>query len=90
MLFRSPDPIQKALLIVLRDGQNAFPIYAPSTSITRADDLSIDSTEDLAGLPITINLQNYQGNEWSFAVAPVAAVGSVDPGEGDGGDGSGE
>lgn len=86
----NPDPIQKALLIVLRDGQNAFPIYAPSTSITRADDLSIDSTEDLAGLPITINLQNYQGNEWSFAVAPVAAVGSVDPGEGDGGDGSGE
>ena len=70
----NPEPVVKALLIVLRDGQNAFPIYAPSVSISRGDDLSIDSTEDLAGLPITINLQNYQGNDWAFAVAPVGSV----------------
>lgn len=70
----NPTPIEKALLIVLRDGQNAFPIYAPSVSIARGDDLSIESTEDLAGLPISITLQNHNGNEWSFAVAPVGAV----------------
>lgn len=67
----NPTPVEKALLIVLRDGQNAFPIYAPSVSIARADDLSIDSTEDLAGLPIQISLKNYQGNDWAFAIAPV-------------------
>lgn len=70
----TPDPIEKALLIVLRDGQNAFPIYAPSVSIARGDDLSIESTESLAGLPISITLQNYEGNAWSFAVAPVGTV----------------
>lgn len=70
----NPTPIERALLIVLRDGQNAFPIYAPSVSIARGDDLSIESTEDLAGLPISITLQNHEGNDWSFAVAPVGTV----------------
>lgn len=75
----NPTPVEKALLIVLRDGQNAFPVYAPAVSIARADDLSIDSTEDLAGLPIQISLKNYQGNTWSFAVAPVGLASYVEP-----------
>lgn len=76
----NPTPVEKALLIVLRDGQNAFPIYAPSVSIARGDDLSIDSTEDLAGLPIQISLRNYQGNSWAFAVAPVGLASYVEDG----------
>lgn len=72
----NPEPVVKALLIVLQDGQNVFPIYAPSASIGRGDDLSIDSTEDLAGLPVQINLQNYNGNPWAFAVGPVDVVGA--------------
>lgn len=75
----NPSPVIKALLIVLEDGQNVFPIYAPSASIGRGDDLSIDSTEDLAGLPVQINLQNYNGNKWAFAVGPVDVV-SADTG----------
>lgn len=70
----NPEPIVKALLIVLEDGQNVFPIYAPSASIARGDDLSIDSTEDLAGLPVQINLQNYNGNKWAFAIGPIDVV----------------
>jgi len=75
----NPSPVIKALLIVLEDGQNVFPIYAPSASIGRGDDLSIDSTEDLAGLPVQINLQNYNGNKWAFAVGPVDVVSAPTP-----------
>lgn len=70
----NPTPVEKALLIVLQDGENIFPVYAPSASIARGDDLSIDSTEDLAGLPVQINLQNHDGNAWAFAVGPVDVV----------------
>lgn len=70
----SPAPVKKAFLVVFEDGQNRFPVYAPSAEIGRGDDLSLDSTEDLAGLPIQITLLNYQGNDWSFAVAPIGAA----------------
>lgn len=70
----SPEPVRKAFLVVFEDGQNRFPVYAPAASITRGDDLSIDSTEDLAGLPIQISLLNHEGNDWAFAVAPIGGV----------------
>lgn len=70
----NPTPVKKAFLVVFEDGENVFPVYAPSAEIGRGDDLSISSTTDLAGLPIKISLQNYQGNSWAFAVAPVAAA----------------
>lgn len=70
----NPAPVKKAFLVVFEDGANRFPVYAPSAEIGRGDDLSIDSTEDLAGLPIQITLLNHDGNDWAFAVAPVGAV----------------
>lgn len=70
----NPAPVKKAFLVVFEDGQARFPVYAPSAEIGRGDDLSIDSTEDLAGLPIQITLLNHAGNDWAFAVAPVDAV----------------
>lgn len=75
----SPAPVTKAFLVVFEDGQNSFPVYAPSASIGRGDDLSIDSTEDLAGLPISITLLNHEGKDWAFAVAPIGGV-AVDGG----------
>ena len=78
----SPEPIRKSFLVVFEDGQNRFPVYAPAASIGRGDDLAIDSTEDLAGLPIQISLLNHAGNDWAFAVAPIGGVST--PGEGDG------
>lgn len=70
----APEPVRRAFLVVFEDGQNRFPVYAPAASITRGDDLSIDSTEDLAGLPIQISLLNHEGNDWAFAVAPIGGV----------------
>ena len=70
----NPEPIRKAFLVVFEDGQNRFPVYAPAASIGRGDDLAIDSTEDLAGLPIQISLLNHAGNDWAFAVAPIGGV----------------
>lgn len=75
----NPTPVKRALLIVLEDGQNKFAIYAPSAEIARGDDLSIDSTEDLAALPITISLLNHESNDWAFAVTPLSGEA---PGEG--------
>lgn len=74
----NPQAVKKAFLVVFEDGENRFPVYAPSAEIGRGDDLSIDSTEDLAGLPIQITLLNHEGNDWAFAVAPVGA-GPVTP-----------
>lgn len=73
-----PTPIKKAFLVVFEDGENRFAVYAPAAEIARGDDLSIDSTEDLAGLPIQITLQNYQGNDWAFAITPIG--GTTSPG----------
>lgn len=70
----NPAPVKKAFLVVFEDGENRFPVYAPAASIGRGDDLSIDSTEDLAGLPISITLLNHAGNDWAFAVAPIDAT----------------
>lgn len=74
----APTPVKRAFLVVFEDGQNRFPVYAPAASITRGDDLAIDSTEDLAGLPIQISLLNHEGNDWAFAVAPIGGV-ATDP-----------
>ena len=70
----APESIRRAFLVVFEDGQNRFPVYAPAASIGRGDDLAIDSTEDLAGLPIQISLLNHEGNDWAFAVAPIGGV----------------
>lgn len=70
----NPAAVKKAFLVVFEDGQNRFPVYAPSAEIGRGDDLSLDSTDALAGLPIQITLLNYEGNDWSFAVAPIGVT----------------
>lgn len=70
----APAPVKKAFLVVFEDGENQFPVYAPAASITRGDDLAIDSTEDLAGLPIQISLLNHDGKDWAFAVGPIGGV----------------
>lgn len=77
----APESIRRSFLVVFEDGQNRFPVYAPAASIGRGDDLAIDSTEDLAGLPIQISLLNHAGNDWAFAVAPIGGV-PVDDGDG--------
>lgn len=70
----APDAVKKALLVVIADGQNRFGVYAASTEIGRGDDLSLDSTEDLAGLPVNITLINYQGAAYAYAITPIGGV----------------
>lgn len=47
-------PTITAMLIVFVDGTATLPIYMPKVEILRGDAPSIESTEDLAGLPINI------------------------------------
>lgn len=77
-VMSNPTPVKKAMLIVFEDGQNKFAVYAPSAEIGRGDDLSIESTEDLAGLPIQITLTNHEGKPWAFAVTPIGGVASTE------------
>ena len=70
----APESIRRSFLVIFEDGQNRLPVYAPAASIGRGVDLAIDSTEDLAGLPIQISLLNHSGNDWAFAVAPIGGV----------------
>lgn len=68
-----PTATKVALLVVVKDNENRFGIYAPSTEILRGDDVAFDDTENFAGLPITVTPVNYNGSSWAYAVTPLVA-----------------
>lgn len=72
--------VQKALLIVLVDGENKVAFYAPKTEIRRSDALSL-AVDDFTKLPIKATLLKQDGSpllKWiagySNAVDPTAGV----------------
>ena len=67
----SPVPTEKAFLAVFIDGDNVFAFYAPRAEIYRAEDLAIEDTESLAGLPLSVTPLNYDTNDWTYAVTPL-------------------
>lgn len=71
-----PVPTRCAFLAVFVDGQNYFAFYAPSADIFRGDDMAIEDTESLAGLPLQVTPLVYQDNEWAYAVTPLGESGS--------------
>lgn len=70
----NPEPTVAAFLAVFIDGENVFAFYAPKAELYRNDDMSLSDTESLAGLPIGVTPLNYNTNEWTYAVTPLAAV----------------
>lgn len=75
----NPAPTVCAFLAVFVDADKVFSIYAPKVEISRGDDLDFADTESLAGLPLTIQPLNHEGNNWPYEVSPLGAA----PGGGD-------
>lgn len=67
----SPIPTRRAFLAVFWDGENIFPIYAPSSEIGRNAEVEIGDAENLATLPLSIQPLNYEGNTWPYEVGPL-------------------
>lgn len=67
----TPVPTRKAFLAVLWDGENVLPIYAPLTEISRGEDVDLSNPDELAGLPLSIQPLNYEGNEWPYEFGPI-------------------
>lgn len=70
----NPEPTTAAFLAVFIDGANVFAFYVPKAEIYRADDISLDDTESLAGLPLGVKPLVSGTNDWTYAVTPLAAV----------------
>lgn len=68
----TPVASQYAFLAVFVDADNLFAFYAPLAEIMRGDDVEIADTESLAALPLTVTPLNYQGNDYAYAVTPLA------------------
>lgn len=71
---QDPTPTVRAFLVVFVDGANHFAFYAPKAEIFRGDDMSVGSTDALAGLPISVKPMIDGVNTWAYAVTPLAAA----------------
>jgi hypothetical protein len=69
-----PQPTVCAFLAVFVDADNIFAFYAPKAEVYRADDLSLDDTESLAGLPLGVKPMILGANDWTYAVTPLGVV----------------
>lgn len=70
----NPAPTESAFLAVFVDGTNVFAFYAPKAEVYRGDTMSLSDTESLAGLPLKVTPLQYQTNQYTYAVTPLAAA----------------
>jgi hypothetical protein len=69
---RDPVPTEVSFLVVLKDGESTFALYAPKAEITRGDDLSIGDTSTLAALPLEVTPLTFNGADEDYYVLPIA------------------
>lgn len=66
-----PQPTTVAFLVVFDDGDHSFGFWAPKAEILRGDDLSLEDTENFAGLPLSVKPLNFNTNSFAYAVTPL-------------------
>lgn len=67
----NPVPTTCAFLAVYVDANNTFALWVPRCEILRADDFTIDDTENFAGLPIGVTPLQHGSNAYTYAVTPL-------------------
>lgn len=70
----APDPTEASFLCVLYDGSNRVGLYAPRANLFRGDDVSLEDTDSLAGLPIQVTPLVSGSNDWAVAWTPIQAA----------------
>ncbi len=68
---QNPVPTNCAFLAVYVDRDNQFAFYAQAADIFRGDDVAIEDTESLAGLPLSVTPLVHEDNDWAYAVTPL-------------------
>ena len=66
-----PEPTEKAFYAVFWDGDQYVDLYAAKSEISRAETIDFADTENLAGLPLSIQPLEDGSNEWGYEVGPV-------------------
>lgn len=79
----TPAPTNSAWLVVVEDGDRYFDFYAPSADIIGSEDLSLDDTESLASLPLSVTPLRMEGFKSAWYTSPVKSVTSGGAGGGD-------
>lgn len=70
----TPAPTNSAWLVVVEDGDRYFDFYAPSADIIGSEDLSLDDTESLASLPLSVTPLRIDGFDAAWYTSPVKKV----------------
>lgn len=65
-----PQPVETALLIVLKDGDSLVAWYAAKASAYRDTDIEVSNTEDLAEIPVKFTALAADGSTSSFTAVP--------------------
>lgn len=73
----APTAVEKAFLAVFDAGDKAFAIYAARAEFKRNEDLSIDSTEAIASIPIQVTPLSYNGATSNWGITPLLAKGTA-------------
>lgn len=75
MVPSNPTPTRGTLFTLIRDGDETLPLWFPSVSIYRADDISADP-EAFMGLPVRATILGRSGETGLYGIAPKALPGS--------------
>ena len=78
----TPAPTNSAWLVVVEDGDRYFDFYAPSADIIGSEDLSLDDTESLASLPLSVTPLRMEKFKSAWFTSPVKSVTSGSAGGG--------
>lgn len=70
----TPAPTNSAWLVVVEDGDRYFDFYAPSADIIGSEDLSLDDTESLASLPLSVTPLRMEKFKSAWFTSPVKSV----------------
>jgi hypothetical protein len=66
-------PTTCSFLAVFTDGEKEFAFYVPKAEIFRADDMAIQDTESLAGLPLSVKPLKHGTNAHLYEVTTLGA-----------------
>lgn len=73
----APTAVEKAFLAVFEAGDYAFAIYAARAEFKRNEDLSIDSKDAIAGIPIQVTPLSYNGASSNWGITPLLPKGTA-------------
>ena len=73
----APTAVEKSFLAVFEAGDYAFAIHSKRAEFKRNEDLSLDSTDAIAGIPIQVTPLSYQGATSNWGLTELLPKGTA-------------